>query len=621
MRKYIIAAFSIAYLGLTSCIDVLDRPSETKYTDDTYWTSEDQYRLYFNYYYPYYFTGYNSSYGTNFTPVRGYTFSDDFANSAKQSNFTAVVPGNNGKYDMDTWAGAEYGGRQWDFAWVRRTNIAIDRLESYKANLSEEAYKHWMGIARFFRAYEYYRLVMTFGDVPYWDAPVNETDLASMYKDRDPRSTVTDAMYDDLKYALENVRMDDGSMNINKYVVAAVTSNIMLFEGTWQHYHKGNPLEKSSQLSDENAKKYLQLCVEASELVMNSNKWECSKDFRSLFASDNLADHPEVIFHRHYEAGKVTHALGSYSNGEETLGSNANLALLHSFICSDGKPYQISFMANAKSFAMKDLAKTRDSRLEATFLDFSWKHSSTYIYQDKFISRKGAAYYNDNANRPAEYKDAVNVNDAPCLRLSEVLLNWIEAKAVMAEFLGGTAITQADLDQSINAIRNRPLDETAIAKGIQKTAPLQLAALPADPARDADVSALMWEIRRERRMEFVFETQRLSDIRRWFKLDYMDNKQYPETMLGAWVDLPNEFPEVLDEANREAGLSVMKADGTKVTWNGSNQADMVGYAMPINVEARNDFSTRNYLSPVGSSIIASYKNKGFTLTQTGGWEQ
>lgn len=40
MKKYIIAAFSIACLGLSSCTDVLDRPSETKYTDDTYWTSK-----------------------------------------------------------------------------------------------------------------------------------------------------------------------------------------------------------------------------------------------------------------------------------------------------------------------------------------------------------------------------------------------------------------------------------------------------------------------------------------------------------------------------------------------------------------------------------------------------
>lgn len=622
MKKYILAVFSIVCLGLfSSCTDVLDRPSETKYTDSEYWTTEDQYRLYFNYYYPYYFTGYNSGYGTNFTAVRGYTFCDDFANSGKQTNFTAVVPGDNGKYDMDTWAGSEYGGRQWDFAWVRKTNIAIDRLESHKASISEEAYKHWMGIARFFRAYEYYRLVMTFGDVPYWDAPVDETDLASMYKDRDPRSTVANAIYDDLKYAMENVRMDDGSMNINRYVVAAVISNIMLFEGTWQHYHKDNSLEAKSNLSDENAKKYLQLCLEASEFIMNSNKWSCSREFRSIFASDNLASHPEVIFYRHYEAGKVTHCLASYSNGEETLSSNANLALLRSFICNDGKPYQVSEAENAGSFAMKDLIKTRDSRLEASFLNFSWKHSSTYIYLNKYISRKGTTYYNDNANRPDEYESSVNVTDAPCLRLSEILLNWIEAKEVMAEFLGGAAVTQDDVDKSINAIRNRPLDEEAIASGVQKTAPLKIASIANDPARDADVSPLMWEIRRERRMEFVFETQRLNDIRRWFKLDYMDNKKHPETMLGSWVNLPNEFPEKLDDANKEAGMAVMKEDGTKVVWNGSNQADMVGYAIPINADARNTFADKNYLAPVGSSIIASYKNKGFVLTQTGGWQQ
>ena len=62
------------------------------------------------------------------------------------------------------------------------------------------------------------------------------------------------------------------------------------------------------------------------------------------------------------------------------------------------------------------------------------------------------------------------------------------------------------MDKSINAIRNRPLDAAAIAKGVQKTAPFNdLQLLPDDPARDADVPSLIWEIRRERRMEFVFE--------------------------------------------------------------------------------------------------------------------
>ena len=38
--------------------------------------------------------------------------------------------------------------------------------------------------------------------------------------------------------------------------------------------------------------------------------------------------------------------------------------------------------------------------------------------------------------------------------------------------MGGPAIAQADIDKSINAIRNRPLDDAATAKGVKKTAPL-----------------------------------------------------------------------------------------------------------------------------------------------------
>ena len=103
-----------------------------------------------------------------------------------------------------------------------------------------------------------------------------------------------------------------------------------------------------------------------------------------------------------------------------------------------------------------------------------------------------------------------------------MVLNWIEAKQILAENYGGAAVSQGDLDKSINAIRSRPLDAEAAAKGVKQTAPLMLGALPNDPLKDADVSPLMWEIRRERRMEFVFEYARIQDIRRWKKLTYLN---------------------------------------------------------------------------------------------------
>ena len=624
MKKYIYALlFTMGLGGLTtSCEDVLDRPAWTNYTDDNYWNDENNFRLYFNYYYPYYFVGYNSSWGEVYSPLRGHTFDDDRTSTGPQSNFMSVVPGVNGSYSLSTWSGAQFGGQTWDFSWIRKTNIAIDRLEKHKGDIGETAYSHWMAVARFFRAWEYHRLVKTFGDVPYWDVPVDESNLEDMYTNRDSRSLVTEKIYEDLKYALDNVRNDDGALNINKHIVAAVASNIMLFEGTWQHYHKNNPLEASSGLSDENAKKYLQFCMEASEIIMNSGKYSCGGDYKSLFGSEDLAGHPEVILYRRYITGVTTHCIASYSNGEETVGIDPNLDLLRAYICNDGKPYQLSAVENANSFTMADLCKTRDPRFEASYFNYSQQKATTRAYTHKFIDREGYTYWVEQnlANRPDKYESMTNTNDAPVLRLAEVLLNWVEAKAVLAE-LGGAAVTQADIDKTINAIRNRPLDEVAIAYGVQKTAPLKIDAIAEDPARDADVSPLMWEIRRERRMEFTFEGVRMADIRRWFKLEYMDNNKKPATLRGAWVDYSNDadLKAQLDKVNVGI-LKVEKADGTIVTYDGTNGADMVGYCIPTNVAPRNAFSDKNYLCPIGSDIIKNYSDKaGTTLTQTGGW--
>ncbi len=603
-------------MGLSSCSDFLERPGETVYEDAYYWTQEDNFRLYFNYYYTNYFTGYNSTWGVVYTPLRGYSYYDDVVVASKQYDFTSVIPDENGSYSLSSW-NSIYGGANWNFSWVRKTNLIIQRLNQHKDELGDEVYNHWMGIARFFRAFEYHRLVTTFGDVPWYDEPVDETDLDAMYKDRDPRSTITDHIYDDLKYALENVRKDDGSMMVNRDVVAAVASNILLFQGTWQYYHKNNPNEKSGNLSDANAQKYLQLCMEAAAIVKDSGKYSCSRAFNTLFGSDDLAGHPEVIFYRHYESGLTTHCIASYSNGAETLSYNPNLDFMRSVICTDGKPYKVSDLPNADSFRMEDLIATRDPRLESSFLPFSWKNSKSYAYQNKFISREGQSYYDDNANRPTIYGSSVNTNDYPCLRLAEVLLNWIEAKAVLAE-MGGSAVTQADVDATINVIRDRPLDEEAIERGVQQTAHLDIANIANDPDRDSDVSPLMWEIRRERRIEFLHEGQRQHDLRRWYKLDYMDNVKNPDTMLGVWVDFPNEWPELLNDAGKGI-VGVEHADGTRVMWDGTNAAEMVGYAIPENSSKRDDFTDRVYLSPVGTDVINAYTAKGYSITQTGGW--
>ena len=261
------------------------------------------------------------------------------------------------------------------------------------------------------------------------------------------------------------------------------------------------------------------------------------------------------------------------------------------------------------------MVTTRDPRFEATFWDYPKKESNTLLYSDKFIDRVGPTYY--GGAYPAQYGSNTNTNDAPVMRLGEVVLNWIEAKAELAT-MGGAAVTQADIDASINAIRNRPLDAAAVSKGIHKTAPLLLASLPDDPDRDTDVPALIWEIRRERRMEFVYEHSRLLDIKRWKKINYMDGSTNPDILTSIWVNFPVEYTEwlVTSKVNK---LKVKKADGTVVTYTGTNAADMVGYYIPENITNRDPFTERVYLAPVGNQQINQYLEKGYTLSQTPGW--
>lgn len=603
---------------MMSCDSLLDRPELTKITDSegNYWRNENDLRLFANDFYPNYFVGYNTAFGTAYAPLTGYNFADDFTSQGAQANLLGTVPTGTGGSSSAAISvlRLEHPGPNWNFYWVRKANLLLSRIETTaKNNISEEAFKHWTAVGRFFRGYEYSRLVSNFGDIPYYDQEVSVSNPDDMYKTRDPRGEVMDKVYDDFRFVLDNMRESDGNGYVNRYAAAALISNLMLFEGSWQKYHN---------LDGTRAKKYLEMARDAAQYVMESGKWSFSADFKSLFASESLAGNPEVIFHRTYDDGlAVRHAVGSYSNGTESQARSANLDLLKDFISVDGKVWQNSAVTNANSFRLQDLAKTRDPRFEATFMDtVNASASGTFVYAHKFAGREALSYI--GSSYPPKWGSNTNTNDSPIVRLAEVVLNWIEAKQILAEFYGGAAVTQADLDRSINAIRNRPLDNVATAKGVTKTAPLILASLPNDPERESDVSPLMWEIRRERRMEFVFEYARIQDIRRWKKLHYL-NFTSEDYRLGPWiignVDLRDRAnPGKIAPSYRNV-LQVKNAAGQIITYNGTNDAEMVGYYVVRNFANRLAVQDRNYLAPISQLLIDEYKDRGFTLNQTTGW--
>lgn len=607
MKKYIFSILSAVLMIFTSCDDILDRPQLNTPTDGTYWRSEMDARLFANGFYRNYFVGYSDGWGTAYTPLRGQTFSDDLASTGKQSTFENSIPDSRGSSSATDIAGylTQYGGPNWNFSWVRKANIFMERLEvNMKGNVTDEAYNHWHAVAAFFKCFAYARLVSVFGDVPYYETTFANSDMEQMYKDRDSRVFVMDKIHDLLKNeVLANIRANDGANTLNRYVAAAFASRWMLFEGTWQKYHGGDQAA---------ANKYLQLAKEAAEIVINSGKYAIDTPLREVFGSQDLKGNKEAIMYRHYTFEMLKHHIASYSNGEESQAPAPNLALAKSFICQDGKVYQHSDLEGAKLLSVPNMASTRDPRFEATFIDHARQKSATLLYACKFIDRVALTLESPGTN--PLYGSNTNTNDAPVIRYAEVLLNWIEAKAELGE------VTQDDIDRSINQLRRRPLDETAKSKGLKNTVDMKLSDITAsfDPARDADVDPLVWEIRRERRMEMFFEPSRLHDIKRWNKLEYMDNEKYPDTMVGPWVDLQKEVPAYL-AAEYIGQRRVRKEDGTVVIFDGTNAADMVGYYIPTNAQPRDVFTSRSYCSPVGKQEIDLYEEKGFKLTQTTGW--
>lgn len=595
MKLKYIFIFTFLTAISSSCKKFLDRPPLTSENDETAWVSEDNVRLYANKYYSGYFTGYGTGFsGEGDAAFLGFTFSDDVFLMGNQGNFGRAVP-NSGIWSMTT---------------LRSINIMLDRINTkMQGVLSTDASNHWNGIGRFFRAMEYAQLVRSYGDVPYYDYVPLETNLDDLYKPRTPRNKVMDAVYEDLKFAMANVRVADGDQQVNRYVVAAFASRIALFEGSWQKYYYNNA---------EQANKFFQLAQDAAGLVISSAKYDVVTDFRTLFTSNTLTGNKDVILYRQYNpAVGITHAIATNNNLSESIAIGPTTDLLKSFICVDGKPYQNSSVSNAGNFTLSQMIKSRDSRLEATFYDKpNARNRASYWYVIKFLPRSVVATVEAGGSLPAEFTSNKNQTAYPVMRYSEVLLNWIEAKAE----LGGA--TQGDIDVSINKIRNRPLAPEASTKGVVKTAALSLAALPEDPSRDPSVSPLLWEIRRERRMEFIFEYSRFQDLKRWKKLNYMDTDTRPDLLSGGWVNFSTELPGELVAA-KVGQIAVVPLAGGAVVYNGNNGAAMNGFYRGTNTNGRQPFlnlvGVNPYLSPVGRTQMDDYKSKGYTLTQTEGW--
>lgn len=563
MKNNIIICFLAIMVILSGCEkDFLDKYPIDDMTDETYWSSEENVRLFSWGFYEDYFDGYGS----------GWTWGSYFTGQSLNDDFASTTPPQFAKNTPTTGGG-------WSFGYVRRANLMIDRVQT--VDMDESAIKHWTGVARFFRGLEYARLVQRFGDVPWFEGVPQVENKDELYKQRDPRTTVMDNVLADFQYAVENVRASDGTagLTVNKYVVLAFMSRVFLFEGTWLKYH---------DIDQVRAKTYLEAAKTAANTIIEEGGYGLG-NYREVFTSLDLGGNNEVILYRSYEEGKITHALSTYNNYEGQTGASKNL--IDTYLCNDGLPITLSAEYQGDDGIDKVMAN-RDPRMEETFVqelrlngEISY-YSTTGYACHKFLNEAIRDEPIGNSN--------LNPTDAPVIRYGEVLLNYAEAVAELGN------ITQADLDKSINVLRARPgvdLPKLEVSGG----QPAVGGVVYDDPNRDPEVSSIIWEIRRERRVELVFEGFRLFDLKRWKKIEYVDTRLNETINRGAYIRKA-DHPEIKD--------IVLENDADE------------GYIVPAWTEETQRIvdDARVYLDPLPIDQLQLYKDNGFSLNQNPGWD-
>ena len=541
-------------LGTVSCSkDFLNRGSKVVFSDENFWTSEGNVKSYCWEFYNL-FAGYGT--GTNgdfyFT-----TFTDDQA-ARSMDLFPVTAPASTS---------------HWDYTYIRKANLLLERVPQMEM-LSSEAAAHYLGVARFFRAFEYANLVRHFGDVPYIDEYLDQSNLDAIYAPRMPRAAVVDSIMADLQFAAANVRSiarnsSLGDLNmVSQEVVWAYMGRVALYEGTYAKYVSGDQVRAS---------RLLDIAVEASEKIIGSNKFTLTPVYKDLYSSLDLSGNPEVLLYKSYVSGILTHSVVGYTNSS-TMMSGLTRDAVDSFLCSDGLPISLSGMYEGNGDISRVLAN-RDLRLMQSVED-----ELAYIgnpNEKGFTSSTGyiITKFNNPGLGASEVLAPNNPTDAPIFWFAEVLLNYAEARAELG------LLTQGDLDVSINLLRARA--------GV---APLLLASVPDDPLRDADVSPLLWEIRRERRSELIMDGFRQWDIRRWGKLSYLDPSEKPAIFQGAYVGV--------------SGFSL--PDGLSI----SND----GYILPYGPGGERVVEVpKNYLEAIPTGELTLYNLRGVDFPQNPGW--
>lgn len=474
--KYLIQSILVAVTLLTvSCNDYLDRFPKDSFSEPTFFKTENDLIYYANQFY-------------GSLPVQRMDNDNNSDNMVPQNINTFLagtytVPGSGGGWASGDWAN------------IRSCNYFLEHYSRAETSFKER----YAGEVRFFRALFYLYKVVNFGDVPLLLKALDDNS-EELYGPREKREKVMDeVVLEDLKFAVANLpeKNQAAAGRLHKDAARALMSRICLWEGTYRKYR-----------NIEGADTYLDACVKASEELMDAgydiySTGNTDEDYRNLFIQKDLRSNPEAIFYRAYITDKNTHNYTRQAS-ENNTGMSKDFVDSYLFL-DDGKPIGLTSHPYDDSTPAKE-CEGRDPRYTQTIATpgFIMTLPDLAVNLPAIgTSRTSTGYWNikGRSSDLAQFNADKSDLDLFIFRYAEVLLNYAEAKY---ELTG--SLTIAELDKSINLIRDR----------------VGMPHLTTNPDADPNavnygytVAPLLYEIRRERRIELVGEGFRFNDIIRW----------------------------------------------------------------------------------------------------------
>lgn len=483
------------FLGLSGCQDeFIDLNPPGQFTDAVYFKKPGDFKAYAAGFYG---------------QLQGWSF----GNMDNSSDLSANANGNGAALGQGTLAA---GGGSWDYGGIRSCNILLAKANEYKGDGSISQY---VGEAHFFRAYNYFNLLKTFGGVPLVTT-VLDTDSPELYAPRNSRYEIVAQILSDLDKAISNLPTEQNLVaadkgRISKWAAMALKAQAELYEATWEKYvgkdADGDGTSVGAGTAGYNAANVNIYLADAAALckeIMDNGGyelWNKNADSKMnnlsswyLFNLEDSGSNPggydkstnkEFILYSVYDYTLKQSRINISWTSWQLYPSRKFVDMA---VCTDGLPASVSplfqgYQTFTSEFQSRDLRLLNYLYASTTApasvtLDFGSLGSSGYGNWKYAVSGFGT--------RRLDNTESANW---PIIRLAEVYLTYAEA---LYELNG--SITDAELNASINKLRDR-------AKVAYLTNALA----------SANGLDMKQEIRRERAVELYREGKRFDDLKRW----------------------------------------------------------------------------------------------------------